>query len=131
MGKKGRAQDNHTVKGKTGPTHTRTSQALFELLNTAFHAARANWETCCTELSVLHPASMLAEVMCNVKESVVMELLKNKVNFAFEKQSFEVFFPALSSRRVVGKTRQGSLRQMLAGMKPIDDLHCTGEIVGA
>src|SRR5260221_13836521 len=131
LAKHGGTQDYHAVERRAGPAHPRTGQALFELFNATFHATGANRETCGTELGILHPAGMFAEVIGKVMEGVAVEGLKDKMNFAFEEQGFEVCCPALGSQRVVGKTGLSSFSQMLAGMKPIHDLYRTREGGGA
>src|SRR5258706_14336743 len=73
---------------------------------------------------------MVAEVIGEVGECKALKLLKDKVNFAFEEQRFEVGCPALGGRQVVWETGLSGQCQMLDGMKPIHHLHGTREQVG-
>src|SRR5258707_1400688 len=85
----------------------------------------------CSELGILHPTSVFSEVISTIFQAVACEVLKDKVNFTFEEVSLEVFFPVLSSNRVVRETLLRGSSQMLAGMKPIHHLYCAREIISA
>src|SRR5579863_136910 len=127
LAKDGRPQDNHPVKGRTRPAHAGASQALFELLDATFDATRANRQAIRSELDILHAAGVFTEVIAPGIQTVALELFKDQVDFAFEQQRLEVLRPAQGGGRVISKTSLSGLSQMLAGMKPIDNLDGTRE----
>src|SRR5579859_4703930 len=57
-----RTKHNHAVKSRTRPPHSRARQALFELPNATFDAPRANRKTIYSELGILHPTDVFAEI---------------------------------------------------------------------